>query len=248
MLRSTSLLLGLLSILAACAPPPFRPLDPTAKHAVAGAVAWWYGNDTAAVDLAEKPLSQLLDKKCALRKMGAEKSAFFVRVAAEADRIIKSPAFASRVKAKRDWQLTSDSGAQIMERLRWTGVQVNVFMYARDADHPCEVKDLIDGHTNAFTPMTGDGDVHLLFLYEPYFAAAMKLNDVPEVARTIVHESLHSMGYSHAGTEVGSERYNNTVPLYIGCMIEHWGGKLRQDWVDLNCHKADAAREKPPGG
>lgn len=245
MVRSPSLCLGLL-VLAACAGPAFKPLDPTAKHAVAGGVAWWYGNDSAAVDVGAKPLAGLLDKKCAVRKMGAEKSAFFVRVAAHADSAIKSPAFSEMVKARTTWQLTTDSGAQIMERLRWTGVQINVVMYARDGDHPCRDKEVIDGHTNAFTPMPDSSDVHLLFLYEPYFLAAMKGNDVREMARTIVHESLHSMGYSHAGVEVGSERYNNTVPLYLGCMIEHWGGKANQDWININCPRADSARDKPP--
>jgi hypothetical protein len=134
-----------------------------------------------------------------------------------------------------------------MDRLRWTGVQINLFMYERDGDHPCRGSELVDGHTNAFTPMPGDGDVHLLFLYEPYVVAAMKLNAVRDVARTLIHESLHSMGYSHAGLAVGEVAYNNTVPLYIACLVEHWGGPAHQVWIEDNCHKADGARTKPPG-
>jgi hypothetical protein len=39
------------------------------------------------------------------------------------------------VKSRTSWQHTPDSGDRIMDRLRWTGVQINVFMYERDGTH-----------------------------------------------------------------------------------------------------------------
>ncbi len=123
--------LAALALLGAvgCAGPAFHPLDPRAQHVGAGAVAWWYGNDSAHLDASEKPIAELLRHGCAVSKMGQEKSAFFTRTSAFADRAIKSDDFATMVKSKTTWELTHDSGSQIMDRLRWLGVQVNVFMY-----------------------------------------------------------------------------------------------------------------------
>jgi hypothetical protein len=239
--------LGLVA-LAGCAPSALAPTDLARKHARAGAVVWWYGNDTIERRVRERPLTWLLDQKCAVRQMGVTKSAFFVRVAARVDRALRHPAFAAILKARAAFPLTPDSGAQIMDRLRWTGVPIDVFMYERDGTHPCHDSELVDGHTNAFTPMPSASEAHLLFLYEPYVVAAMKEGALAELGRTIVHEALHSLGYSHARLEVGSEAYNSSVPLYVGCMIEHWGGKESQDWIERNCHQADGARAgRPPG-
>lgn len=180
---------------------------------------WYHGTDTMKLDASEKTLlARYLNKKCLVQKMASPKRAFFADAVRHINSVLGDPKFVSMVKAKRDWFDSRDSGAKILSAAM-RGETVNVFIYEREDGYPCSGTDVADGHTNAFTPRVG---ADMLFVYDPYLEKQMRERDHRELARTVIHEGMHALGYSH-NAKVGTKQYNNSVPVYVGCLVERWG-------------------------
>lgn len=239
-------LLPLASLLTGCISAIHPPMDHAERHEWVGALAFWYAEDSADQGAGDRHLDDLRRRRCAIRKLDEEQAEFFQKSTAYAESVLASPELGALMRDRTSWELTPHTGAQIMEKLRGRGAEINVFLVDWDDEHPCWARELVDGRTNAFTPMSREATPHLLFLYEPYLDGSMERNDVRGLARTLVHEALHALGYSHEGLEVGSARYNASVPAYVGCVIEHWGGPREQAWIKDNCYKADRAQSPLP--
>jgi hypothetical protein len=219
-----------------------------AQNARAGAIQWWHGSKELKLNTAEKGiLAKYVNKKCAVLKINSSDRAFFAQAAAHADAAIRSATFASILRSKKSFEKSSQSGAQVLSAITGTGRKINVFSYRRDATHPCNQFDLADGHTNAFTPVPKTGDVAMLFLFDPYLMTQQRQRDYRELARTIVHEALHAMGYGHTGIKAWTDPYMNTVPAYVGCVVQHWSPSPASiAWIKGNCHKAPSRQSKAP--
>lgn len=238
MIGSRALSLLALPLTGGCLGNLGAPLDQAEQHEWVGALGFWYAEDSAQEAAGEREVVDLRRQRCEVRKLDDAEAAFFRRSTAYAAGVLSSPELGAMMEERTRWELTPDSGAQIMARLRGSGAEISVFVVDRDAGHPCQAEELVDGSTHAFTPMSAEGQPHLLFLYEGYLASAMKSVDVRGLARTLVHEALHSLGYSHAGLPLGSARYSGSVPVYVGCAVEHWGGPAEQAWIKDNCPRA----------
>lgn len=237
-----------LAFAAAAACVALAPRPASAQSVRAGAIQWWHGSRELKLNAAEKGiLAKYITKKCAVLKINASDRAFFAQAAAHADAAIRSASFADIIRSKKDYRQTSRTGAQILAHIVRTGRKINVFSYRRDATHPCNKFDLADGHTNAFTPVPKTGDVAMLFLFDPYLTTQQKQRDYREMARTIVHEALHSMGYDHAGIKAWTGPYMSTVPAYVGCVVQHWSPSPASiAWIKGNCHKAPSKQTRAP--
>lgn len=224
------------------------PSEASAQHVSAGALTWYHGSKELALNHQEKKiLGKYLHKKCRVMKMNASKRAFFARAVAHINAVLTSPSFAEILRAKARFVKSNDTGAVVLEKLLKTGNRINVFTYERDAGHPCNGEDKVNGHTNAFAPVVGGTDTALLFIFDPYLEKQKSERDVRELARTVIHESLHTMGYSHAGVAPWSAQYLNTVPAYVGCVVQHWSASPASiAWIKANCHKASQEQAPAP--
>ena len=52
----------------------------------------------------------------------------------------------------------------------------------------------------------------------------MSEGDYRELARTIIHEAMHAIGFDHP-FKPWSQPYVNAPPAYIGCLIQQWPNK-----------------------
>lgn len=222
--------------------------EASAQHVSAGAFTWYHGSQELKLNEREKKiLAKYLRKGCSVKKMSSAKRAFFARAAAHIDAALKSQSFAEILKAKTSFVKSDDTGAAVLAKLVQTGNKINVFTYERDAEHPCHGEDKANGHTHAFAPVVGGGDTALLFIYDPYLEKEKAQNEVRELARTVIHESLHTLGYSHAGITPWSAQYLNTVPAYVGCVVQHWSTNPASiAWIKANCHKASKEQAPAP--
>jgi hypothetical protein len=177
------------------------------------------------------------------------KRAFLVRAIRYANAVLRNPDFARMLGKKRYWAKTRHRSKRITADLLRKPFTVYVTTFRRDRQHPCRSR-LADGHTNAFVPDVRRGrgsPSRLLFISYDYLAkqyqAPSPIRGVRNLAKTLIHEALHARGYSHAGLKAFGKAYNNTVPVYIGCLVMNWSrrsGRLR--WAEKNCHLATKAR------
>lgn|GEM_PF-6703820 len=182
---------------------------------------------------------------CRVMPIRRARHALLRRAIAHANHVLTDRRFRRRV---RRWRSTAKADA-LLRRLLRTPITVYVTAFRRDATHPCRTR-LVDGHTNAFVPAVKPGRTsrtHLLFVSRDYldkqYFAPDPQKGVRNLARTLIHETLHIMGYSHAGQIPFSARYNRSVPVYLGCVVMNWRATNR--WLVRNCHKASKHRTRP---
>ncbi len=184
---------------------------------------------------------------CKVVPIRRDRRRFVDKAIAHARSVLNDKLFQMIVYYRRMWVGTTHGSRQILRNLTKRQLTVHVTAFRRDARHPCKTH-FADGHTNAFVPDVRRGKrskTRLLFLSERYvdeqYFAPEPGKGVRNLARTLIHEALHIMGYSHAGEVAFSKRYNRTVPVYMGCMVMNWG-KLTRSWANKNCHRATGFR------
>ena len=121
--------------------------------------------------------------------------------------------------ADGSWSTTALANAPVEELARAS--RVAVMSYGRGEGSPCGEPfgaDAMNAFTNIGEPV--------VFFWEPYLARLAARGEVGtrELARTLVHELTHTLGHTHHDGEaaLGSSGYANTVPVYLGCLIERW--------------------------
>lgn len=206
-------------------------LDPWADHANAcdgkecnggKAGKWWFSFDSIrGVGKNERKYKVYYfhRKRCRVVGIYGRDAAFFRQAALHTHRVFRDPFFRLLLLQKRDWQLMKGKTRGLVRILTQKRAKIIANTFRRDAEFPCQT-DGLDDHTNAFAPL----DAHILFLSKSYLRSlqANGLIGVRQLARTIVHESLHTFGYSHRRLIPGSVAYNNTVPVFVACMVMHW--------------------------
>ncbi len=158
-------------------------------------------------------------KRCRVVGIYGPDAAFFRRATLHAHRVFRDPFFRLLLLQKRDWQLMKGKTRDLVRILTQKRTKIIVNTFRRDAEFPCHT-DGLDDHTNAFAPT----NAHILFLSKQYMRS-LRVNGligIRQLARTIIHESLHTFGYSHRRLIPGSVSYNNTVPVFVACMVMHW--------------------------
>jgi len=186
--------------------------------------------------------------KCKVVPIRGTQRALVRRAIAHANRVVNGPAFRALIIEHAKWVASTDTARTILHNLTYRQLTVHVSAFRRDKQHPCKTH-FADGHTNAFVPDVRLGKLskaRLLFLSERYlqeqYLAPRPRRGVRKLARTLVHEALHVMGYSHAGQVPFSGRYNRTVPVYLGCLVMNLRGPHIK-WVRNNCRRATGLRK-----
>lgn len=132
------------------------------------------------------------------------------------------------IDAKTNWMVEASDGSWSIAELERGHVdglaaaaRVSVLSYARGSGSPCGAP-FGEGAMNAFTNI---GEP-VVFFWEPYLDRQVARGDlgVRELARTLAHELTHTLGHTHHDGEeaLGSSAYANTVPVYVGCLVERW--------------------------
>lgn len=188
------------------------------------------------------------NRGCRVVPIRASRRAFFQHAVAHAHRVLTDKRFGRHV---RWWRASVDnptSADGLVRKLTRTPLTIYVTAFRRDHKHPCRTR-FADGHTNAFVPDVKQGAVshsRLLFLAQAYvdeqYYAPDPQKGVRNLARTLIHEALHIMGYSHARRILFSARYNRSVPVYLGCVVMNWDRSNR--WLQRYCHKATGLRKR----
>jgi hypothetical protein len=138
-------------------------------------------------------------------------------------RVLSDRYFRKLLLGKRRWFQTNHTSRQILQKLLKEKNKVIVNSFRRDKGFPCKTNKA-DGHVNGFAQR----GVRILFLYKPYIREQGELGEwgIRNLARTVLHETMHTLGYSHAALKVGSVAYNNSVPVYLGCLANYWPRRL----------------------
>jgi hypothetical protein len=181
----------------------------------------------------EVALEYLWRRECRVGSLSATERRAVAAAASRISLVLADPRVRDLVANKRDWIVEGSAGWErrdgvglaVLERLRGasTPARVAVFSYAETKGDPCHTP-LADGETNAYTMMGAPA----VLLFRPYLRRAAQAHetagDVKGLARTLLHESLHVLGYTHPDgpLEIGGVVYNNTVPAYFGCLADLW--------------------------
>ncbi len=156
-------------------------------------------------------------KRCRVVGLYGRSAQKFRSAAARINRVISSRGFSNAMhmhhRYYRRWERYNGSTKKILyhiQRRRW---KVVVNSFARTRKYPCRA-DVANGHTNAFANL----GVGFLLISKNYLNRA----NVRDLARTVIHEAMHTLGYSHRGLPAWRKRYNNTVPPFVGCLVKYW--------------------------
>ncbi|MGM0578609.1 MAG: hypothetical protein ACQEXJ_22990 [Myxococcota bacterium] len=171
------------------------------------------------------------------------------------DRALADPRVRRLLVDKEDWVVEGEGGGWIRDPAAGrralaelttsrSAVEVDVFTYDRGPDAACDIP-YAHEETNAYTVSNRD----VLLFRAPYLEARIHAPDTPsgihQLARTLLHETLHRVGFGHPDPSswLGSVRYNNTVPTYVGCVGMNYP---HVDWIEANCHRPTAVRDRSP--
>lgn len=132
------------------------------------------------------------------------------------------------INAKTNWVVENVDGSWSTGNMAPGSVEalqavsrVAVMSYGRGEGSPCGAP-FGDDAMNAFTNI---GEP-VVFFWEPYLDRLEARGEAGtrELARTLVHELTHTLGHTHHDGEaaLGSSGYSNTVPVYLGCLVERW--------------------------
>lgn len=182
--------------------------------------------------------------KCYVYSMKGSLRTFFDNTARRLWATLRQPAFQRMIREKRNWVMPRGTrlwngcrkspGACALDYLLGSRRLITTVAFDRRPRYPCR-SSYAEGHTNAFAPIRKP----ILVFSSDYLKARWRGRGQSELVRTLVHETLHTAGFSHRGLRAGSVQYNNTVPAYIGCMMQHWPNVR---WIRANCHRAHRSR------
>jgi len=163
-------------------------------------------------------------KRCRVVGLYGKTARTFRRVVARLDQVIRSRAFGQVLGAKKRFGLTHDTATVLLDKLRRRPVRVVANTFERTTNFPCPAN-YANGHTNAFARR----GVTLLLIHRPYLKRHTRSGSggLQKLARIIIHETLHTLGYSHRGLKAWSQPYMNTVAPFVGCVVEHFPANLR---------------------
>ncbi|MCB9643908.1 MAG: hypothetical protein H6728_12605 [Myxococcales bacterium] len=158
-------------------------------------------------------------KKCHVVGFYGLHAEVFRKAVKHLHRVLRDPFFRLLVLQKRDWQMMKGRSRTLVRKLLYKRTKIIANTFHRKANFPCQTNGL-DEHTNAFAPL----NVRILFISKSYLTEQHRRGrlGVRILAKTILHETLHTLGYSHRRLIAGSVSYNNTVPVFIGCMAMNW--------------------------
>lgn len=190
--------------------------------------------------------------KCKVTGLVGPEEELFKKAISHIDWVLMHPNFQTILGRKKFWMGTKAKSDRVLYQLRHKNDRVIVNLFGQNEDYPCKT-DKASGHTNAFASPPGTAE-RILFIFEDYLQEQMyapePIKGIRTLARTIIHESLHTLGYSHFNPQthrtypLGSVAYNNTVPVYVGCLTMNWGHTLlEQERVRQNCELADHKRQ-----
>lgn len=156
-------------------------------------------------------------KRCLVVGLYGGSARKFRAAAAHINRVISSRGFAQAMalhhRYYRRWEVYRGSTQTILNKLRRYRWKIVVNTFRRTRAYPC-YDDKANGHTNAFAQL----GVGFVLISKPYLQRA----SVRELSRTLIHESLHTLRFSHRGLRPWRKRYNNSVPPFVGCVVKHW--------------------------
>lgn len=204
-----------------------------AEPADDGAVVYSSPESTEALQPAQRTaLSYLWRRQCRVGSLSQVERESVQAARGHVLRALSDPAVQRLVGRKGDWVVETADGwrrrpGDGLEALRLlvsagSPLHVGVFSYGQTEGNPCRTP-LADGATNAYTMLGASA----ILLFRPYLSeasAAVRAGHPEGLARTLVHETLHVLGYTHPDgpLEIGGVVYNNTVPVYLACVVEAW--------------------------
>jgi len=166
---------------------------------------------------------------CDVHALDRERRDAIARAAQRVSGALSDEAVLQLIADKHDWVVETPDGG-------WTTVaalgdgriealaeasRVAIMSYGRGLGAPCG-EPFGDDAMNAFTNI---GEP-VVFFWEPYLdrIAARGESGTRDLARTLAHELTHTLGHTHHDGEaaLGSSAYANTVPVYVGCLVERW--------------------------
>lgn len=160
----------------------------------------------------EAALSVLRGEGCELRGLTAAEDRVVRSAAARVTRALADPGVVDLLQSKTDWVVEEDAGwrtkaLEVPLALRWERL-IGVFVL----DGGCDVA----GSAEALTVM----GTRAIVLRAPLLAPGQEVS----LSRTVIHEALHVLGYTHpdATVDLGGVAYNNSVPVYVGCVVQRW--------------------------
>ncbi|GMV38539.1 MAG: hypothetical protein AMXMBFR64_02550 [Myxococcales bacterium] len=160
----------------------------------------------------EAALSVLRGEGCELRGLTAAEDRVVRSAAARVTRALADPEVVDLLRSKTDWVVEEDAGwrtkaVDVPLALRWERL-IGVFVL----DGGCDVA----GGAEALTVM----GTRAIVLRAPLLAPGQEVS----LSRTLIHEALHVLGYTHpdATVDLGGVTYNNSVPVYVGCILQRW--------------------------
>ncbi|MGM0576445.1 MAG: hypothetical protein ACQEXJ_12010 [Myxococcota bacterium] len=154
------------------------------------------------------------------------------------------------IRAKEDWRLADGdawtvdaaAGQRVLELLdaATSDRRVGIFTYERTPEHPCDLP-VANGDIHAYTVDTQP----VILFHRAYLQRQVHAEDLDagrrRLARTLLHETLHVLGFRHPGTvdARAGATYASTVPVWLGCAVEHWPDA---EYVRSACHLAEPSR------
>jgi hypothetical protein len=190
----------------------------------AGAITFSFNSLTnTTADVRKAKVRYFHQQRCRVVGIYNQNAVFFRQAAAHIHSVITSRSFANAMHLKSKyyprWERTNHNTATILGNLVKRPRRIVVNTFERTPQFPCP-GDAANGHTNGFAQL----NVGILFLFRNYLITKRQqgASGLRELARTIIHEALHTMGYSHRQLSPGSQGYNNTVPVYVACLVQHW--------------------------
>ena len=120
---------------------------------------------------------------------------------------------------------------------------VSVFTFEDSAEHPC--RGPVAANVNAFTPIGAPVIVFRKSYLEGLAAASDREAASRRLTRTLAHELAHVLGYVHhdEAAFIGTSSYNNTVPVYLGCVAASWPDV---DFAAAHCGESDWLKPSVP--
>ena len=203
--------------------------------------------------------------RCRVTALSAIEQEAFRAAASHVADVLRDASVRKLIQGKRDWVVPrgarwirdAAAGLRALEKLTAGALAVGVLGYGRGPDLPCDTP-VGSERIHAFAAVGSAAIlVHRAWL-DRQANAPDSASGRRQLARTLVHETMHAPGYEHPET-VGDIAYNNTIPAFFGCLVLTWPDPVaaaacalpdsarprsRFEW---DCDPAGAARELRAG-